>query len=90
MNKNLHIVSPELWTEMLKSGWKKQTILERAIATEILEELPGNIKKTHCLIITKMSRQWKVSYHGKIVRLDKYLPNALAKMRFYLKKEKLL
>lgn len=39
-NEETHLVSPELWEEMLKAGWNKKTILDRAIATEILEELP--------------------------------------------------
>ena len=77
-------------SECIKEHQESWEYYPTPLATEILEELPGNIKKIHCLIITKMSRQWKVGYHGKIVILDKCLPNASAKCWIYLVKNSII
>ena len=63
------------------------------LATEILEELPVGIKGNafiQDLTIRKdVEGYYNINYGSKILITEKDLPNALAKMWLYLKKEKI-
>jgi len=87
INKEKHLVSQELWDEMLKVGWVKETILGRAIASEILEELPYKINEHYLTIGKDVEYYCNVHYGSKILVTGIGLPNALAKMWLYLHKE---
>ena len=80
-------------------GWcilNKGNYFAAPLATEILEELPYRIKGQYGLRIYKFTEYncqvcyWDLDGNLKHDEFDKFLPNALAKMWLYLKKENLL
>jgi hypothetical protein len=67
--------------------------LPAPLATELLEELPSELEDTCVLLIRKLEKEYEVGYGVDSITKefeDKSLPNALAKMRLYLKKEGLI
>jgi hypothetical protein len=66
------------------------------LATEILEELPNELGNLKELTIHKLPEEkWRVNYWDDeklkcIQKFDKSLPNALAKLWLYLRKEKII
>ena len=102
MSKESHMVSPELWEELLKNGWNKEIILERAISTEILEELPHIINKEFILRIWKNENGYFIDYFNAYTEKPYLmelplslqsgikLSDTLARMYIYLTQQKII
>ena len=85
----------EHW-ELREKPLIKCRLISAPLATEILEELPDKLGNLEELTIHKLPKgAWRVNYWDNeklkvIQKFDKSLPNALAKMWLYLRKEKLI